>query len=330
MADVTAGTAGTADTAETRRLIIQRGETVVQTAPLDRPVLTIGRTPDNDVTLADTLVSRHHAEVRLEPQGATITDLRSSNGSFVDGVRLPPDQPRLLAHGARIQIGPFLLTYQVGPAEKKNGSAAVSSEEVAALAPVEPSIEPPVLRPVEAMQPVRALPRTLDGAPRPTLPAPVADGLASLYVESLPVIYADNDFLGRFLLLFQNVWEPLEQRQDHIELYFDPRTCPASFLPWLASWLDLSFNQHWPETRRRRLLAEAIDLYRWRGTRYGLVRMIEVCTGITPDVTDNPAQPFVFDVKITLPKDGDIDKNLIEELIQAHKPAHAGYRLEVH
>ena len=327
MADVTADTAGTA---ETRRLIIQRGETVVQTAPLDRPVLTIGRTPDNDVTLSDTLVSRHHAEVRLEPQGVTITDLRSSNGSFVDGVRLPPDQPRLLAHGARIQIGPFLLTYQVGPADKKNGSAAISSKEVAAMAPVEPSAEPPVLRPVEAMQPVRELPRALDTAPRPTLPAPVADGLASLYVESLPVIYADNDFLGRFLLLFQNVWEPLEQRQDHIERYFDPRTCPASFLPWLASWLDLSFNQHWPETRRRRLLAEAIDLYRWRGTRYGLVRMIEVCTGITPDVTDNPAQPFVFDVKITLPKDGDIDKNLIEELIQAHKPAHAGYRLEVH
>jgi hypothetical protein len=41
------------------------------------------------------------------------------------------------------------------------------------------------------------------------------------------------------------------------------------------------------------------------------------------------ALPYTFDVKIALPKDGDIDKNLIDELIQAHKPAHAGYRLEV-
>lgn len=322
MADMTADTT---DTAETRRLIVQRGETVVQTVSLDRPLLTIGRTPDNDVTLADTLVSRHHAELRLEPQGATITDLHSSNGSFVDGARLPPDQPRLLAHGARIQIGPFLLTYQVGAADHENGNAETSSADVAAMV----AVEAPVLRPVEAMEPVRELPRAPANLPRPRLPAPVADGVASVYLESLPVIYADNDFLGRFLLLFQNVWEPLEQRQDHIEMYFDPRTCPASFLPWLASWLDLSFNQHWPETRRRRLLAEAIDLYRWRGTRYGLVRMIEVCTGVTPEVTDNPAQPFVFDVKITLPKDGEIDKNLIDELIQAHKPAHAGYRLEV-
>jgi hypothetical protein len=57
--------------------------------------------------------------------------------------------------------------------------------------------------------------------------------------------------------------------------------------------------------------------------------MIEVCTGITPEVSDTVTQPYTFDVKITLPKGGDIDKNLIDELIQAHKPAHAGYRLEV-
>jgi phage tail-like protein len=313
-------------TDETRRLIVQRGENIMQTVALDRPVLTIGRTPENGLSLVDTLVSRHHAELRLEPEGVTLTDLQSSNGTFVEGSRIPPNQPRLLANGARIQIGPFLLTYQVGGAsergEKSEGGDGAKS--VAAM------VEAPPLQPLKAMQPVQELARAPMQLPRATLPAPVASGPASMYIESLPVIYADNDFLARFLLLFQNVWEPLEQRQDHIEMYFDPRTSPANFLPWLASWLDLSFNQHWPETRRRRLLAEASDLYRWRGTRYGLVRMIEVCTGITPEVTDNPSQPYVFDVKISLPKDGDIDKNLIEELIQAHKPAHAGYRLEVH
>lgn len=305
---------------ETRRLIVQRGDTLLQTVTLDSPVLTIGRTPENGLSLADTLVSRHHAELRLEPEGPTITDLRSSNGTFIEGTRLPPNQPRLLTNGTRIQIGPFLLTYQVSSVT--GGDGALSPTDVVAL-------DAPPLQPVQAMQPVQELARAPMHLPRPTLPAPVATGPGSMYIESLPVIFADNDFLARFLLLFQNVWEPLEQRQDHIEMYFDPRTCPASFLPWLASWLDLSFNQHWPETRRRRLLAEAIDLYRWRGTRYGLVRMIEVCTGITPEVSDNPTQPYIFDVKIALPKDGDIDKNLIDELIQAHKPAHAGYRLEV-
>lgn len=310
---------------ETRRIIVQKGESLLQTVALDRPVLTIGRTPENGLTLADTLVSRHHAELRLEPEGLTLTDLHSSNGTFVEGTRLPPDQPRLLTNGTRIQIGPFLLTYQAGGDNGKGKDAERDNLSALAMAPAEEAL----IQPVQAMRPVQELARAPMNIPRPTAPAPVATDTVSMYIESLPVIYADNDFLGRFLLLFQNVWEPLEQRQDHIDMYFDPRTSPANFLPWLASWLDLSFNQHWPETRRRRLLAEAIDLYRWRGTRYGLVRMIEVCTGITPEVTDNPAQPYIFDVKITLPKDGDIDKNLIEELIQAHKPAHAGYRLEV-
>jgi phage tail-like protein len=304
---------------ETRRIIVQRGDNLLQTVTLDRPVLSIGRTPENGLALADTLVSRHHAELRMEPDGLTLTDLHSSNGTFIEGNRLPPDQPRLLTNGTRIQIGPFLLTYQIG-ADKNDGNAP--SADVVAM-------EAPPMQPVQVMQPAPELARSSMNLPRPTLPAPVATGPASMYIESLPIIYADNDFLARFLLLFQTVWEPLEQRQDHIEMYFDPRTSPASFLPWLASWLDLSFNQHWPETRRRRLLAEAIDLYRWRGTRYGLVRMIEVCTGITPEVSDTVTQPYTFDVKITLPKGGDIDKNLIDELIQAHKPAHAGYRLEV-
>ncbi len=302
---------------DTRRLVVQRGDALMQTVTLDSPVLTIGRTPENGLSLPDTLVSRHHAEIRMESEGPTLTDLHSSNGTFIEGTRLPPDQPRLLSDGTRIQIGPFLLTYQVGDGDDATGA---SSGEMA-------SVETPNARPVKAMRTMRE-PTPLN-VPRPTLSAPVASGPASLYIESLPVIYADNDFLARFLLLFQNVWEPLEQRQDHIEMYFDPRTSPASFLSWLAGWLDLSFNQHWPETRRRRLLAEAIDLYRWRGTSYGLERIIEVCTDITPQVTDNPAQPYMFDVKITLPKGGDTDRQLIEELIQAHKPAHAGYRLEV-
>jgi phage tail-like protein len=304
---------------EARRLIVQRGGDLVQTVAIDRPVLAIGRTPENGLSLPDTLVSRHHAELRIESEGLTLTDLLSSNGTFVNGDRLPPNQPRLLTNGARIQIGPFLLTYQVG--EDDSAGLGPATDMVA--------VEVQPIQPVQAMHPVQALAQTHSQLPRPTLTAPVATGPLSMYIESLPVIYADNDFLARFLLMFQTVWEPLEQRQDHIAMYFDPRTSPSSFLPWLASWLDLSFNQHWPEIRRRRLLAEAIDLYRWRGTRYGLVRMIEVCTGITPEVTENRAQPYTFDVKITLLKGGDIDKNLIDELIQAHKPAHAGYRLEV-
>jgi pSer/pThr/pTyr-binding forkhead associated (FHA) protein len=52
-------------------------------------VLRIGRAPDNDLVLADTGISRYHAELR-DPGGGTyeITDLQSRNGTFVNGERI--------------------------------------------------------------------------------------------------------------------------------------------------------------------------------------------------------------------------------------------------
>ena len=81
------------------------------------------------------------------------------------------------------------------------------------------------------------------------------------------------------LLIFEAIWEPLEQRQEHIAMYFSPSTSPARMLAWIAEWLNLELDPHWPERRRRELLREAMQLYWWRGTRYGLTRMLEVCTG---------------------------------------------------
>jgi phage tail-like protein len=154
-------------------------------------------------------------------------------------------------------------------------------------------------------------------------------GPSSAYLEDLPVIYQANEFLGRFLLLFEAIWEPLEQRQDNIHMYFDPRTCPPAFLPWLGGWLDVDDQARWPEARLRRLLAEAMDLYHWRGTRYGLTRMLELCTGLSVAITEDAAVPFQFRVKVRLPSDGSVGTPLIEHLLQVHKPAHAGYILEI-
>lgn len=303
------------------QIIIQLEGTVVQTIPLSAPVLSIGRTPDNGLTLPHPMVSRRHAELRLQPEGLILTDVGSSNGTFVEGARLLPHQPRLLTSGTVFQIGPFQLIYQ-GGAEARQEADGDKPEAVEEL-PVDVQAVEPVASPEPAMPPAPPAP------PRPTYLAPAPLGPVSRYLNDLPVIFQDNDFLGRFLLIFETIWEPLEQRQDHIEMYFDPRTCPASFLGWLASWLDLSVNAHWPESRIRRLLAEAMDLYRWRGTRYGLTRMIEVCTGLTPHVSDDPAQPFVFRVSVEIPPGSDVDRRLVEDLILAHKPAHSGYILEV-
>ncbi|MEE3852252.1 ATP-binding cassette domain-containing protein [Gordonia sp. LSe1-13] len=51
-------------------------------------ILTIGRTPDNDVVVDDMLASRRHARIVAQPDGQLlIEDLASSNGTYVDGHR---------------------------------------------------------------------------------------------------------------------------------------------------------------------------------------------------------------------------------------------------
>jgi phage tail-like protein len=302
---------------EKPRLEVQLEGNVVQMLSLETPVLSIGRLPDNGLALPHPMVSRHHADLTLDGGRVVLTDTGSANGTFINGVRLLANQPRELDGGEAIQIGPFVLRYSPGTA----APALTAPEEAAVSEAPPPAIEHTAILTVVPSSPALT--------PRATLPAPVPSGPASAYLEDLPVIYQNSDFLGRFLLIFEAIWEPLEQRQDHIAMFFDPRTCPASFLPWLATWLDVAQPARWPESRLRRLLAEAMDLYRWRGTRYGMTRLLELCTGLPVTISESPDAPFLFRVAVRVPPDDADSVTLIERLVQAHKPAHAGYILEV-
>ncbi len=68
----------------------------------------IGRDINNDIQLHDTEVSRHHAEIVWSDDIAEIRDLQSSNGSFVNGVRVTKIG---LKNGDRIQLGRTLMVF---------------------------------------------------------------------------------------------------------------------------------------------------------------------------------------------------------------------------
>jgi len=298
-------------------VILFEGE-VVRRLPLTMNVLRIGRVPECDLQLSHALVSRNHAELRVEQQGVVLTDLGSANGTIVKDMRLLPNDPYVLSDGTVFLIGPYTLIYQatepMSPSDDEQLHEYANHAKTAITKMPANNFTP--LHTPEATMPV---PRSLE------------DASDSIYLYNLPDTFQENDFLRRFLLIFEDIWEPLEQRQDHISMYFDPRTCPESFLPWLASWLGLVLPTHRLEVHRH-FLTQAMDLYNWRGTRYGLIRMLEVCIGLTPEILEIPMRPFVFLIRITIPLDfpGEVpDKQLIEGLIQLHKPAHIGYLLEV-
>jgi len=305
------------------QLVIRLESRVVQQVDLHPGALILGRLPGVDVVLGHPLISREHAELRREGPDLVLTDLGSANGTFVGETRLLPDQPHLLAPGAVFRIGPFLISYEA----EVHGSGVAGEREPVEIPEDEPAaVQPfsaPPTHPAAAEAPLPIIP------PRATYPPAAASRAVSQYLDHLPAPYQEGDFLGRFLLIFESLWEPLEQRQDAISMYFDPATCPSSFIPWLESWLDIGINQNWSEARRRRLLTEATELYRWRGTRYGMTRMLEVCTDLTPVILDVEENPYVFEVRIKVPTGRDVDRAFFDKLILAHKPAHAGYVLEV-
>jgi len=79
-----------------------------QRVTLGEQVVRIGRLPDCGVQLADTNVSRHHAEIRPAGEGFVVTDLGSTNGTKVNGVRVGE---RLLRDADEITVGTTKLVF---------------------------------------------------------------------------------------------------------------------------------------------------------------------------------------------------------------------------
>jgi phage tail-like protein len=74
---------------------------------------------------------------------------------------------------------------------------------------------------------------------------------------------------------------------------FDPASSPSGdagepdFLSWLAGWLGLALEYHWPVGKRRELVAAAHRLYRLRGTPEGLREHLRIYSGHEPSILEN-------------------------------------------
>jgi hypothetical protein len=81
-----------------------------RTVPL-QPRVRIGREPvDNDLVLEDASVSRHHALIAGHAGGFQVKDLGSSNGTFLNGMRL--DRPLQLSVGDLLKVGLIQIRVQ--------------------------------------------------------------------------------------------------------------------------------------------------------------------------------------------------------------------------
>lgn len=197
----------------------------------------------------------------------------------------------------------------------------------------------------------------------------ISPELQSAYLQYLPAIFqqTDNPFIGRFLLAFEQILTGLAAERglegviDTIYAYFKPGNTPPEFLPWLASWVAFSLREDWNEEERRNYLAEIVSLYRWRGTKDNLIRLLEIYTGLVEGgcilrVNDFTGQadttllvgrsyigqdsqiggnvPHHFNVTIYMPesyKPEDVwrQRDIASSLIELQKPAHTTYTLDI-
>lgn len=106
-------------------LLIKEPDGKKRVVPIERPVLTLGRSHDNDVILTDSelRVSRRHAVIEWDPEkGATLRDERAVNGTFLNQQKV--SSPVALHSGDVITIGPHEIVFK----EEKPGGLAWNIE----------------------------------------------------------------------------------------------------------------------------------------------------------------------------------------------------------
>jgi S-DNA-T family DNA segregation ATPase FtsK/SpoIIIE len=158
----------------------------------------------------DRLLSRRHASVTVTEQAVTLTDLGSSNGTFLDGRRLDADETATIEPGATISVGEALL--EVRPA--RDASAAVEFGQPGWLN----FLRPPRIRADQTLPQVE-VPRAPDEPSKRRFPvlamlAPLIMGVVMVIVMK-NVMYALFMLLSPIMLIFNFISDKQGGRADH-------------------------------------------------------------------------------------------------------------------
>lgn len=92
-------------------LVVRKGAEVGERFYIDADELSVGRDPESDIFLNDVTVSRSHAALRRSPEGVTVEDAGSLNGTYVNDVLV---DKALLHDGDALQVGRFRMIYLSG------------------------------------------------------------------------------------------------------------------------------------------------------------------------------------------------------------------------
>ena len=101
---------------------------------LANSIITIGRTPENQIVVPHPQVSSKHAVIVKQGEQLFLEDKGSANGTFVRGQRLVPNQRVPVANGEKVFIGPMPVVIQIAGSKLnvvvEEGVAFVNQEPI--------------------------------------------------------------------------------------------------------------------------------------------------------------------------------------------------------
>lgn len=101
--------------------IKERGSAKEWNHECDEPIISIGRLPDNLIQLTSDGVSRRHAKIVLDGENFFLIDTKSGNGTYLNGMRIQPEEKNLLRSGDIIVIDEFDMEFHDGANVIKEG-----------------------------------------------------------------------------------------------------------------------------------------------------------------------------------------------------------------
>jgi pSer/pThr/pTyr-binding forkhead associated (FHA) protein len=141
-------------------LLVRNGNLKGRRLPVKIPNVNIGRAEFNDVVIADPSVSTSHAKLQRRDDVWVLSDLGSTNGTFVEGERLSGEVA--LGPGTTVKFGEVAVLFEpfddVAPVRRSPDTQVVSGVLREPGADAEPAA------PVRARRPIRA------AAPKPSGP----------------------------------------------------------------------------------------------------------------------------------------------------------------
>ena len=156
-------------------------------------------------------------------------------------------------------------------------------------------------------------------------------------MDQLPLAMLDDDFMVRFLGIFQSLADTFMVQADNIEHVVDVSVAPDHMVRYMGSWIAAQdVDESLPDVLQRRIVRTTGRILPWRGTAYALEQLLELITDRPAIVEDSggvyaegeaPTNPN--HVRIVVESTGWATEEDLLEFVQAQLPAFVSFELVV-